>query len=444
MKASRFRSLMLACAVIGSMTFAPAFAQDSGVVSLQEALQVGLTASPRFSSIVNNRYATDQEKRQAESLFLPRIDANADAGWEFTDNSTSDNEDLFRRTVGLTLTQLLFDGFGAKSENERQANRQESARNRVIETGEFVGLDIIESYLNVLRQRETLAIAQQNVQKHESILAQMIDGASAGRSTQADVEQAKARLNVARSTEDSVREALRISESQYILNVGNSPTTLQRPPAPAGVLAANVEEEVNRAITQSPALSARDADIRTAQAEKEAAKAPYYPRFDLQLNGQTGEDQGGINDSNTSASALVVMNWNLYRGGADQARVRELTFRQQESKEIAAQNARTVEDDVRQTWARMISAGERAKEFREQSEANQKVVDAYLDQFNLDRRTLLDVLDAQNEFFVSRSNMISTEYLELFAMYRLLAIKGQLLPTLQVANPQGSDPATKG
>ena len=82
-----------------------------------------------------------------------------------------------------------------------------------------------------------------------------------------------------------------------------------------------------------------------------------------------------------------------------------------------------------QVW----SAGERARQFSAQAAANEQVVNAYKDQFDLDRRTLLDVLDAQNELFVSRSNTINNEVLEMFAVYRLLALKGELMPTLDVA-----------
>jgi adhesin transport system outer membrane protein len=87
----------------------------------------------------------------------------------------------------------------------------------------------------------------------------------------------------------------------------------------------------------------------------------------------------------------------------------------------------------------MVSAGERAKEFASQAAANGEVVRAYKDQFSLDRRTLLDVLDSQNELFVSRSNTINAEFLEIFSVFRLLALKGQLLPTLGVAYPQESE-----
>jgi adhesin transport system outer membrane protein len=168
-----------------------------------------------------------------------------------------------------------------------------------------------------------------------------------------------------------------------------------------------------------------------------------YPQLDLQLNGRTGHDLGGVEGRDTSASALVVMNWNLYRGGADVARAREFIHRHQQSKESRAKAARGVENDVRQTWASMTSAGERAKEFAAQADANTEVVKAYRDQFNLDRRTLLDVLDAQNELFVSRSNAINAEFLEVFAVYRLLALKGSLLPTLEVAYPRESVTAAK-
>jgi adhesin transport system outer membrane protein len=105
--------------------------------------------------------------------------------------------------------------------------------------------------------------------------------------------------------------------------------------------------------------------------------------------------------------------------------------------------ARSIENDVRQTWANMMAAATKAIEFRKQAEANAMVVQAYKDQFNLDRRTLLDVLDSQNEWFVSRSNAINNAYLDVFATYRLLAIKGVLLPSLEIAYPKEVNPADK-
>jgi adhesin transport system outer membrane protein len=91
----------------------------------------------------------------------------------------------------------------------------------------------------------------------------------------------------------------------------------------------------------------------------------------------------------------------------------------------------------------MKAAADRAEQFRQQAEANAMVVQAYKDQFNLDRRTLLDVLDSQNEWFVSRSNAINNGYLEMFAIYRLAALQGQLLPSMKIAYPKEVNPADK-
>ena len=136
---------------------------------------------------------------------------------------------------------------------------------------------------------------------------------------------------------------------------------------------------------------------------------------------------------------MVTVNWNLYRGGIDTARTKEFIYREATAKEERVNAARAVEDDVRQTWAAMIAEGEQARQFADQAIANGKVVEAYRDQFELGRRTLLDVLDSQNEHFVSQSDTINAEYLEMLAMYRLLALQGDLLASLDVDTPREAD-----
>lgn len=416
-------------------------------VTLEHAVGVGVATNPEYGIVANNRRATDEELNQARSLYFPSIDFRGDTGWEHSDDPATragpgdDTENKWRWDAGLTLTQLLFDGWEAKYENVRQKARVLSASNRVREAAELIGLSVVESYLDVLRQRELLGIARENVSQHLSIMEQIKDAADAGRSTEADNEQANARLAAARAQEASVRESLRIAEAAYIRDVGDPPQDLLMPLVPVDALEANVEEEVKISLHQSPTISIFEADIDVAHAEYEGTKSVFYPQVDLQLNGRQGDDINGVEGKDRSAAALVVVNWNLYRGGGDTARVREHINREAQAKESRVKAARGIENDVRQTWARMVSAGERAREFAAQADANTEVVKAYKDQFDLNRRTLLDVLDAQNEWFVSRANTINAEFLEMFAVYRLLALKGELLQTLAVDYPRESDPA---
>ena len=444
---NRMKTFSLTVSALALMT-APAFAQTETThpslnMTLPQAMATGIQTNPEYGEVAASRRATDEELKQGRAGFLPSVDMRAESGWEYTDSPStrgagSDSENKWRNLVSLTLTQMLFDGFETKYEVERQKARVTSAAHRVRETAELVGLNIVESYLEVLRQRQLLVIAVENVQDHVSILEQIGEGVSGGRSTQADAEQAKARLAAARTQEAATREALNVAQSNYIRVVGDEPGQLMLPEVPFSKLEANVDAEVQKSLVYSPTLQIFAADIETAYAESIQTRSTFYPQVDLQVNGTQGHDLGGIDGRDTGASALVVANWNLYRGGADTARAHEFIHRHQQSKESRARAGRAVENDVRNTWAGMVSAGERAKQFSTQAAANTEVVKAYKDQFNLDRRTLLDVLDAQNELFVSRSNTINAEFVEMLAVYRLLALKGALLPTLGVSYPRES------
>lgn len=418
--------------------------------NLRDAVAVGVLTSPETEAVENNRRATDEELKQAKALYMPSIDFRGDTGLEYTDDAATragpgdDTESLWRYDASLTLTQMLFDGMETHYENERQKWRVRSAAHRVRETTEFGGLNIVEAYLDVLRQRELYNISQQNITQHNDILAQITDSADTGRSTQADVEQTRARLASARAQEANILQALRNAESTYRRRVGDAPQPdLDKPANPIQLVSSDVENEVKIALTNSPTLDIFEADVNVSEAEQKGTGSTLYPQVDLQVNGRTGENLGGVEERDTSASALVVVNWNLFRGGGDIARTRELVYRQAQSKNERNNAARAIEDDVRQTYASKDAAAARAEQFEAQANANAEVVQAYKDQFNLDRRTLLDVLDAQNEWFVSRSNAINNQYLEMFAVYRLLALKGQLMPSLEIPYPKEVNPADK-
>jgi len=445
----KMRMLCLSTAVSGFLVFGAGttFAQEPEhkVDTLRDAVAVGVATNPEYGMVAASRRATDEELNQGQALFLPSIDLSGDAGFEHSDDPSTragtdgdDEEDMFRRQIGVTLTQMLFDGWETHYEVQRQKARVVSSSERVRETAELTGLSIVESYLEILRRRQLLLITRENVADHIKILEQIKDSIEAGRSTKADGEQAKARLASARATEASSLEALRAAEASYREVVGDPAGELKLPVVPYELLEEDVDQQAMMSLAKSPTLDIYEADIEVAYAEAQQTKSTQYPQFDVQVNARTGEDLGGTEGEDTSASALLVLNWNLYRGGADKAREREFVHRHQQAKEHRTEAARAVEKDVRQTWASMVAAGQRASEYAAQAAANTEVVKAYKDQFNVDRRTLLDVLDSQNELFVSRSNTVNSEFLEMLAAYRLIALKGDLLPSLAIEYPQES------
>jgi len=225
-KTVRMLCLTVSMAALVGFGASQAFAEDEKLheslgISLKDAVATGVSTNPEYGVVAASRRATDEELKQGKALYLPSVDMRADTGFEYSNDPATragigDNtEEMWRYETSLTLTQMLFDGYEASNEVARQKARVVSSANRVRETAELVGLSIVEGYLEVLRQRELLEIARKNVEDHLSILDQIQAGVTGGRSTQADLEQAKARLSASKATESNTRQALTPAAAKY-------------------------------------------------------------------------------------------------------------------------------------------------------------------------------------------------------------------------------------
>lgn len=422
----------------------------ASAASLEDTIREALATNPDVGVVREDRHAVDQELRQARALTLPSVDLRAAGGAEFTDSPSSRarstrgafgdaSTTLFRLESGVTLTQLLFDGFGTQAEIARQKARVDSASYRVREASEFVALDAVEAHLDVLRNFELVDLAEQNVAAHERILRQVRGLQEDGTGYIADVRQTEARLAAALSTLAETEGAALDAIATYRRIVGiEPPGDLDRPVAPAGALPDNGAAAAALASVQNPTVLIAAADVDVARAEIHGARADFFPRFDIQLGANANDNIDGVRGSNLDASALVVMTYNLYRGGGDIAREREAFARMNESRYGLARARRLAEEDAAISYNALITARGRTEALRAQTEANRLTRDAYASQFDLGQRSLLDLLDSENELFVSRSSLSTAEITEAFAVYRVLASTGTLLGTLEIEAPSES------
>lgn len=407
-------------------------------MTLQEAVTAGVFKNPDYGQAAQDSLAAKQVLQQAKGLNLPALNLQSETGPEHTKylGLPPQDEDLWHSRGALSLTQLLFDGRGTSSQIASEKAKSESATLHAGEVAEFSGLDTVEAFLDVLRQRQLLEIARSNVQDHLKILNMIEAGAKAGTETEGDAAQVRARLAQARATVASAEENLRKSETLFAQKTGDVPGSLAEPSIPRKELPKSVDEAVYQALLNNPTLAVAQSDIRSTEADQVGAESLFYPRVDIEANGSIGDNLSGIPGNNQSGSVLAVAKWNLYHGGADKARIRETLYRTASAKERRERALRQVEKDTRDTWAGMMSAADRDKYYAEQVSADEKVVSVYLDQFTMARRTLLDVLTAQNELFISRSNGLDAAYTEKFAIFRILALQGRLLETLNIPKPR--------
>lgn len=435
--AGRMVAVLLASAAL------PGLAQAG---SLVDTVRAAIASNPEVGVVRADRLAVDQELRQARALYLPSVDLRADIGPEYTDDATTRDNDrrssgertLLRRQAQLKLSQMLWDGHETRSEVERQAARVSSASYRVEEAAEFVALNASEAHLDVLRNIELVRLAEANVAEHRSILGRVRELEQGGSGDIADVRQTEARIAQADATLAGAAGALADAEATYQRIVGEMPQVLGLEPPPIPFLPDGAAAAAALASVQSPTVKIAASDVDVATAELRGSKAAFYPRLDLELTGDAGRDIDGEDGNDIGASALLVLRYNLFRGGGDIAREREAFHRSNENRARLDLARREAEEEARFSFNALETARARVLAQRARVEAQRLTRDTYVQQFEIGVRDLLDVLDAENELFLARTALVTAEFTERFAVYRVLAVTGTLLASLDIPAPRES------
>lgn len=413
--------------------------------ALEAVVRQTLQDSPDVRQVAANRRATDQQLQQSYAGYLPRVDFNGAYGYENSDNPTTrglgeDDVSLTRRELGITARQMLYDGNAVSNDVEFQRSRVRSAAFRVGETSESTALQTVEVYLEVLRRQEILDLAQQNVALHRNILEQIRARAQGGAGNTADVTQAEARLALAQSSLVGAKGRLLTARDNYQRIVGAPPAELLEPTPPTNQLPASVDDALDRAREQHPTLMAAMGELAAAQAQRQGSRAAFLPSLDLELGTTNNHNLDGVSGTNQDLTALVRMRYNLFRGGADRARRQETAERVIAAQQGLDRASREVDEGVQIAWDSLDTARQRLEFLTAHRDASERVLDAYRKQFGIGQRTLLDVLDSENELFNARTARVTGRYTVTLSIYRLIGSTGGLLSALDIAPPADSVP----
>lgn len=416
--------------------------------TLKDAVQQTISTSPDVLFEANQRLANEEAVKGARGGFLPKVDILYGWGNERSNNPTTraNNPGNPNKYVSLTryerqatLTQMIFDGMGVLSEYNRNAARAESAAYKTYGTAEATSLRTIEKYLEVLRNRELVELTKQNLAMHLKIQDQIRVRSAGGVGRKSDQEQVEARVGLAKANLVSAQANLRDAEIAYLRVVGSKPSSLLKPELPnAAALPKSEEEAVQTAVANHPILKSAQADVKATEYQQRAAQSFMFPRLDAELGYGHNDNLDGSPGANDERYAMLRMRWNLFKGGSDIARISETGYFKVQSQEVMNRTRRQVDESTRLSWNTLTSVRERIPDLKEHSDKSFATRDSYAQQFNLGQRTLLDLLDSENEAFTAKSDLISAEYLEAFARYRLLTDTSQLIGHLGVTPPEES------
>jgi adhesin transport system outer membrane protein len=418
-----------------------AMSQPVMAQTLTEAVDATLKSNPLILAETNRKLSTDQVIKQAESGYYPKADLNLGIGRERSDNPTTRaNNDhrkwLTRGEAGLTASQMLYDGFATKHSVDQSESLAESAGYSITDTAESTSLNAIKVYLDVLRRQELLSLTKDNLESHERIFSQIKLRSDSGVGNQADVDQSTGRVALAQANNNANTGNLDDAKTAFLRVVGEQPESLVEPSDECCHTApATLDDAIKIAYHQHPALRAAIAQHEAALASQQGAHAPMQPRVDLELSTSLNNNLDGSEGHNQDTLAMVRMRYNLLNGGADSAYIEETGYISEQVKEQANLAKRNIEQDVRLAWNELQRQTDRLEYLNLRTKSAEKTREAYQQQFNLGQRSLLDLLDTENELLSARSDYTNAYYDRIYACYWLSESMGKLLETLELQAP---------
>jgi adhesin transport system outer membrane protein len=331
---------------------------------------------------------------------------------------------------------VLLDGWQRANAIYRDQARIDASTLAAIESAESVALQVVESYIDHRRHRFLLTVADDNIASHRRILKLVNARLSGGSGTQSEVDLVEERLYAAQAVRAEVQQAAYEADAKFKAAVGIEPSNTHRVAYPKS-LPGSREAAVSEAMSSNSAIAARKAEAEAMGFEYERTKGEALPTLSLEGSAQRGHDLNGISGRNDDYSVKLKLAWRLYDGGARNARVGEASALASEAMLKRDLQVRDVTQAIETTWGKLVASGERLSAVSNQVNAAKRVAASYSQEFEAGKRSLLDLLEAENSVFTSRFEEASVSGVRLFSAYYLKALTGTLLSSLGVAAPVG-------
>lgn len=433
MNKQRMRSTLLAAAIGGSLGIAtlPVAAQ-----TIDEAITETMETNPLVLFDATRRLTDEQQIKIATAGYRPTADLTLGYGYEWTDNSSTapDDDEMDRREATLSIGQMLYDGYATKSRVDAAESTASASALTLLATSEDTALSVTQVYLDVLRYQQLLTITEENLQTHQQTYDKIKRRYDSGLGSESDLQQAQARLALASSNKVVAEGNLWEAEINFERVVGHPPVDLQMPTDKCCThLPSTADDAVAIALTEHPALLAAIAQHESAMAQVNVARAAFHPTLDLEISRSY---YNGVDASDFQEDELLAMlraRYNAYNGGADSARVKQLEHLSQAQRASAIAVQRELKANARSSWDRLNNIHQRLPQLERHVASSEETRNAYQRQFDIGQRTLLDVLDSENEYFTARSDAINGTMDEWYGRYRLLAHVGKLLEAMEVS-----------
>ena len=429
--------LFLASSAVAAENSYPPPPPPGKALSIEDTIYGVLRTHHNLRGMIENREVLTHEVRRAQAGFGPSVDVTGQAGGSVLSDSNTRSQNLDRQMWGKVgysaqLVQPIWDGFATRSRVRTAKSTLESQKYRVFDTATSLSLDAIIAHIDLLRRRKIYELSEDNVSQHKGLVAQAQDRASLGADTAADVTQAQSRLQRAYSSLSEAKASLLVAEETYVRLTGLPAASRLQPISMPPQLFAATQAVMDQAKKSNPKLAAYLQDIRASRGERELADAAFSPTLNLEA-GPNYTNLGGTSDRWVySFDVMGVVRWNIFNSGADVAERRAASARMRQTRQVMYNFMDDLKLDVESTWINYQAAQEQYKHYAKAIEYNKYTRTAYLEQFQIGKRSILDVLDTESELYNSATQAETARGNILVGAYRLSALTGNMLPEMSI------------
>lgn len=394
--------------------------------TLQEALADAYKQNPTLLAKRASLRATDEQLAEALSFYRPAVGAGASVGASRLSGDVIGNDDLNRRGAAVTVTQPIFRG-GRTVAAANRANfdiQAEAAGLR--DTEQNVFLETVTAYMDVLLNRAVLELNQNN----QNVLGRQFkateDRFSIGELTRTDVAQAESRSARASAGVISAEGQLSTANNEFQRVVGRLPSAdMQTAPVVDG-LPQSREAAISMASSQNPFLLAAQFREKAARELVDQIRGEELPEVNLRGSAGTDWDRFNKGDQVDEVSVVAQLNFPFYQGGAVMARTRGAQHVASQLQLESAAAAREVTERAGRAWDNLATARANIEALNSAVRAAEIALDGVQQEQDVGSRTVLDVLDAEQELLDAKVSLVTAKRDEVVASYNLMAAIGRL------------------
>ncbi|WP_164924292.1 outer membrane channel protein TolC [Sinorhizobium fredii] len=371
--------------------------------------------------------ATDEGVPIAKSGYRPQISAAATGTLTRVDQERTGTRDFHDGQVGISITQTIFDGFQTLN-NVRAAQSDVFSGRETLKANEIqILLAAAQSYANIARDQQIVAIRRQNL----AFLREQLNAAQArldvGEGTRTDVSQADAELANAQSLLVTAIAQLKQSEAVYVQIVGDAPTGIRQPRPATKAMPRSLDQAVATGLRENPQILAAQYNVDSAGFQVKSAEGTMLPGVVLQgsVTRNTGNSgTAGLDD--TTASVTARLEVPIYQGGAEYGQIRQAKEVLGQQRILVDSARASVQQTVVSAHAQLESALARITASRSQISAANLALEGVIEERKVGQRTTLDVLDSQQDVLDAQEALAAAQRDAVVASYALLAAMGKL------------------